>query len=283
MRCKGCQYPLWNLEARVCPECGKPFTPSEFEFVANSVRFCCPDCKQDYYGTGPRGHLVPPAFDCVRCHRHLTMDEMVLLPTEGVQEEQTRTDTMPWLERERIGRIKAWFQTILRALFEPTRLAKATPADSSPLQALWFAILTNGLYSVCAFGPLAVFLMVAMALPRGTPAGASLSVLLVIPIVLVSAVVTYAVAIPIWAGVVHLLLLLTGKTASGYGGTLRSLSYACGANIMNAIPCIGAYLGVISWIWIGALCCGDTKFPGPSLPAQSHFRRATPQSGPTSR
>ena len=84
MRCQGCDYPLWNLTARQCPECGRPFRPSEFRFVANSVRFCCPHCGQDYYGTGPVGHLVPVEFDCVRCHRRVHMDQMVLLPTEGV-------------------------------------------------------------------------------------------------------------------------------------------------------------------------------------------------------
>lgn len=27
MRCKRCDYPLWNLRDRKCPECGKPFAP----------------------------------------------------------------------------------------------------------------------------------------------------------------------------------------------------------------------------------------------------------------
>ena len=80
MQCKSCEYPLWNLKARQCPECGTPFTPSEFEFVINSVRYCCPHCNQAYYGTSEKGHLVPSEFDCVTCGRHLTMDEMVLLP-----------------------------------------------------------------------------------------------------------------------------------------------------------------------------------------------------------
>ena len=67
MRCKQCDYRLWNLTARRCPECGTPFLPSEFEFVPNSVQFCCPHCGQAYYGTDAKGHLVPPAFTCGRC------------------------------------------------------------------------------------------------------------------------------------------------------------------------------------------------------------------------
>src|SRR5688572_13451876 len=99
MRCTTCQYPLWNLPGRQCPECGTPFLPSEFTFVPNSVRFCCPGCGQDYYGTGPGGHLEPEQYDCVRCGRPVSMNEMVLLPTAGVEEKQTEVEVVPWLDR----------------------------------------------------------------------------------------------------------------------------------------------------------------------------------------
>jgi hypothetical protein len=59
MRCRTCEYALWNLRWRECPECGTPFRPSEFDFAPMSVRFCRPSCGQEYYGTGPRGHLSP--------------------------------------------------------------------------------------------------------------------------------------------------------------------------------------------------------------------------------
>ena len=72
------------LISRSCPECGVPFRPSDFEFAINSVQFCCPHCSQSYYGTGQRGHLVPVEFDCAACGRHIHMDDMALLPTEGV-------------------------------------------------------------------------------------------------------------------------------------------------------------------------------------------------------
>ena len=109
MRCKICDYRLWNLRSRVCPECGTPFKPSEFEFFLNSVQFCCLHCNQTYYGTGAKGHLVPAEFECVKCARQIHMDEMVLLPTEGIEEEQTKAHTMPWMERKKRGAVRAWF------------------------------------------------------------------------------------------------------------------------------------------------------------------------------
>ncbi len=115
MRCLQCDYTLWNLTARNCPECGASFAPSDYDFVVNSVRFCCPHCDQSYYGTGEKGHLHPNEFDCVGCGQHVHMDEMVLRPAEGLEEEQTQVDRMPWLERREHGPIRSWFSMIRRS------------------------------------------------------------------------------------------------------------------------------------------------------------------------
>ena len=37
MFCKSCNYPLWNINTRQCPECGAPFKPSDFQFALNEV------------------------------------------------------------------------------------------------------------------------------------------------------------------------------------------------------------------------------------------------------
>ena len=123
MRCRTCDYALWNLPARLCPECGAAFRPSDFEFVPNSVRFCCPHCDQVYYGTTATGHLEPDRFDCVRCGERIAMDEMVLRPHEGLAEHLTQLGSNPWLQRHRRGRFKAWCATIGAALVSPLRPA----------------------------------------------------------------------------------------------------------------------------------------------------------------
>ena len=99
MRCRTCDYRLWNLLERRCPECGTPFLPSQYEFFPNTIRFRCPHCDQSYYGTGEKGHLDPAEFDCVSCGRRIDMDQTVLEPTAGVDEDQTQTERVPWLER----------------------------------------------------------------------------------------------------------------------------------------------------------------------------------------
>jgi hypothetical protein len=82
VRCRGCEYPLWGLKPGPCPECGLAFKPSDYRFFPGSVKFICPGCSQDYYGTSKDGHLEPSSFACVRCARALTMDEMVVEPVQ---------------------------------------------------------------------------------------------------------------------------------------------------------------------------------------------------------
>lgn len=242
MRCKRCDYPLWNLRSRNCPECGAAFQPSEFEFVPNSVRFCCPGCGQEYYGTSPKGHLEPEAFRCVRCGQQVRMDDMVLLPAEGVEEARTRVETVPWLDRSRRGFFKGWLGTIGMSLAMPGRLAKAIPGNVGVLSALWFALLTGTLYGVLGCGLILLpMLLIGGPGAAGTLVGAAILVL-AIPIGL-------AATLGIWALMTHGVLRLTGETAGGLGRTTACLCYASGANVLLAIPCVGPYLLTVSWVW----------------------------------
>lgn len=257
MRCKSCDYPLWQIRDRRCPECGIGFKPSDFEFVLNSVRFCCPHCNQSYYGTGASGHLVPHEFDCVTCSRHITMDEMVLLPTEGVREEQTKVEMNPWLERREKGRIRAWFATVIQSMGTPGRLIRATPEQSSLLQATWYATVTNALYLLGGMSLIIVLFLVIGIISAftgtGGPGGGGIAGVMA-PVAVfigwaVGAVVAMIVGAFIWGAIAHGLLLLTGPTSAGIGRTMQCILYSSGTNIANAVPCLGFYIGWISAIW----------------------------------
>ncbi|MFH0980956.1 MAG: Yip1 family protein [Planctomycetota bacterium] len=245
MRCKTCDYRLWNLRSRQCPECGTPFRPSEFEFVPNSVQFCCPHCNQAYYGTGAHGHLVPPEFDCVSCSAHLQMDDMVLRPTAGLEEEETQVERMPWLERKVRGGLRAWLSTVRLALIGPGRLMRLTPLTSSTATAWWFAIFTHVvLLGIGAIPILLFWLVVGRMVGPGPGLWALMSMGLGgfwcggILGVLVSIVLEGLIA--------HGLLRLTGKTAGGLGRTYQAVCYSSGANVATAVPCLGWYFG---WLW----------------------------------
>ena len=255
MRCKACDYPLWNLPARRCPECGAAFKPSDFEFTINSVQFCCPHCRQPYYGTGERGHLVPSKFDCVNCGQRVDMDEMVLLPTEGVKEEQTVVDSMPWLERGKgISGPKAWWLTVWRGMSSPTRLMRATPLESSGGAAVWFGLTVNMLGLVLGMGVMIVFFLIVGMGAGGRMGGGGPFMILGLASMLLGWVVSVAVMLAVWGLLTHALLCLGGKRAGTLARTYQALGYSAGPMIICAIPCLGVYLSLVGWIWwmIGA-------------------------------
>jgi hypothetical protein len=244
MRCQTCDYPLWNLRSRTCPECGAPFLPSAFDFVPNSVRFCCPDCGQDYYGTSERGHLVPDSFNCVKCGRATRMDEMVLLPTEGVREEQTRVDVVPWLDRSRVGFLKGWLGTIWMVLFKPGRLAAALPTEGGLGSAAWFALLTSTLFGLLGGTIFFVPLLLSGAGAGGlfAAAGPLIGFVIGVPITVIT-------CLAIWSAAAHGLLRITGKTSHGISRTAICFCYASAAGFLAAIPCLGIYFVPVTWVW----------------------------------
>jgi hypothetical protein len=246
MRCKGCDYTLWNIRARECPECGSSFKPSDFSFTLNSVRFCCPHCMQDYYGTGPQGELVPRAFTCVSCNTPIDMDEMVLLPTEGVAEEITRPDTMPWLERSKIGFFRALSGTVVRSMGAPGRLIELVPDDHPPTSALIYAAIVGAIIVLVGLSPMALFILIPASVGGAGGAaawagGSAGSVLFLIA--------AWVVILLVWGAASHLVLRATGATAKGIGRTYHAFGYATGANILMAIPCIGPQFFVVFALW----------------------------------
>jgi len=212
MRCRTCDYLLWNSRERRCPECGTPCLPSEYEFVANSVAFCCPHCDQAYYGTGPKGHVNPQEFDCVSCGRHIHMDEMVLRPAEGVDDDETEAERVPWLERNRRGRIRAWFSTVGMALVAPVRLMQGHTGTSRIGQAWWFAIVTSILLGLGIAALFLPFFVLPMVLPPVAGPGGPGAGFVVLGVfggfvgVLAGVVLVVVVGIALWGLVSHGLL-----------------------------------------------------------------------------
>ncbi len=257
MRCKTCDYRLWNLTERRCPECGSPFRPSEFEFAPNTVQFCCPHCRQPYYGTDEKGLLDPRSFDCVACGRPVDLDETVLLPTEGVEEEQTSPYVTPWLRRDKRGWVRAWLTTVGLGLVQPAKLMRGVPLNSPGWRASLFALITLFVTVAVSILPLGLIVLLPM-MAAGTPGGAVPPLYVVVGLIgqCLLATAVSMVALVIWTLLVHLVLRLTGPTAGRMGRTHQALAYSTGGNAASAVPCLGLYLG---WIWWVASAVGTVK------------------------
>ena len=247
MRCRTCEYPLWNLSTRQCPECGTPFVPSEYEFMLNSVKYCCPDCGQEYYGTGINGHLVPVEFDCLNCHRHLHMDEMVLLPRDGVSERQTEFQSIPWIDRSRRGYISSWIRTIGWSMAKPRQLAEGFPIEGGLGHAFKFAI------SLWIFGlllGLSIFIALVIAISLGTGSGFGLYDAYRMLFLVGSSIVIGLLGTLIWGVIAHLILAITGGATYPINRTLALCYLANGPMILLSVPCLGVYcFGPVGLSW----------------------------------
>jgi hypothetical protein len=271
MHCTQCQYPLWDLAARVCPECGKPFAPSEYTFVNSSVQFLCPHCRQDYYGMGERGHLVPSEFDCVRCGQRIREDEMLVLPTRGVREEQTVGARLPWLRREK-GRVDAAFRTLGLAMFAPAALARGlcaqtgqtnvTPGQTRLRDAIWFAIICLGgvgaivgigcAILVTAMGVLIFSAQGGGAMTPGQQAGLG-GVQTGAYLTLFMFVVPLATTM-LWALCTHGLLVSFARPCAGISRTIECFAYASAVFIAGILlVCVWPSMVVlVPWVGLSA-------------------------------
>ncbi len=270
MKCRSCSYSLWNIRTRTCPECGTGFKPSDFTFVAQNVRFCCPHCSQAYYGTDANGLLEPRQFECVRCGEAITLDEMVLLPAEGVRDEDTEPVVNPWLARPRRGWFKPMLSTAGRGMISPRVLMSRKPAAGDTRRAWSFALLML----VLGMFALAITILVVLAVGLGTAlstagqmgaasaagggAPATRGGLIWMAITWVTglsggALVALGVALVlfvlVWSLIAHAVLMVTGPRSGSLGVTQQSILFTSGAMLPALVPCVGINLVPVLLIW----------------------------------
>ncbi|HRJ49847.1 MAG: hypothetical protein KF787_06525 [Phycisphaeraceae bacterium] len=243
MQCVACHYLLWNIRDRRCPECGSDFRVSEHTFRPGSVQFRCPHCEQPYFGTDPEsGHLVPRTFDCVRCSNRIDMDEMVLLPAQGVGEGEA-TERHPWIERRR-GLFFAWVHTVALSCFSPVRLIRLTRERDAARPAMMFMLVTLAIAFACGLGMLMLFVLTAGGMVGGYSFASMTRMLAAfcIPFAVLAG------AIGAWLLVTHGVLAITGTTL-GLRRTTHAICYSCGPVVLASIPCLGMYVIPFAALW----------------------------------
>ena len=250
MRCRKCNYLLWNIAPGRCPECGETFVPSEFCFRPGTVNFICPHCGQAYLGTDKSGLLQPRSFVCAKCDRDVSIDQMVVRPAPGLKDSATEAIVCPWLDKKRFGRWSGFWSTVKQSLIRPSEVGRAITLSGRTGSAVHFAWLCSlvgfsGIFFIYVLlGLLFIPAMGGSSGPTVTALIAGVGVLLLV--LLVSAILWVIVGIGLWAVLAHGILLLSGPRESGLGTTYRALLYGQGPTVINGIPICGSYVG---WIW----------------------------------
>ena len=255
MRCRECEYPLWNIPPGPCPECGAAFRPSEFEFMPASVAFCCPECDQAYFGTAYNGHLIPRSFACRSCSARIDMDSMSVRPAADRPEALQMQGIAP-CTRSDIGSFKKWWGTFAWSVGKPGQLMASVPVDRSLGLACRFVIplmLLAGLGLAIPIILLSQNLLFGRAWNTLTPGTATKVVGLGL-LVTLGTILVMLIGFALWAALAHLTLVVFGNRTHGYGRTLSSLLFASGPLLVFAFPCIGLYCaGPAVPIWMFVL------------------------------
>lgn len=262
MKCKGCGYSLWNVPGRTCPECGRGFLPSEFEFRANAVEFCCPGCMQQYYGSDAYGLPVPRAFECVRCHAPCDLDSMILRAAPGVAEDSVELHRVPWEDPLAGGIIRRFFATVRDGMTRPSRIGSALRGDVVARRATWYAFAVLSVIAVpTALGFMAITLMAPLLSAVNTRSGGAAlrntiwEAFLGASAVLAGWMIAGLLGLAFFAWLTTLTLRMCGERVP-WKVVWCSFGYALGPTVLMAVPCLGIYCGSTPlgiW-WIVAAC-----------------------------
>lgn len=165
-----------------------------------------------------------------------------------------------WERRAELGVFAGFFGTLKKSLFSPDPFWRSVRPDGSLWDALSYAWINNAIYALLAMPIAALQMRMSMGdLPRDTPqaeevarffaAFMTVQNMAVLGVVLA---VLAPVLVLINSAVFHLALLMVGGAKSGFGATVRALSYGSGPWLLSWVPCLNffaALYGLVLQIW----------------------------------
>ena len=177
----------------------------------------------------------------------------------------------PWEDRATLGVVKAAWETIKIVLTQPSQVFATMKRDGGLASPLLFVVMVGGsglalsyLYSALLQGVMLSFMGAAASANSGGPnpfaamgLSAGFTVWMMLGMIVLSPVIVVVTAF-IWAGLMHLGLMLFKGANQPFEATMRLTCYALGSGwSLCAIPVCGSSVGGI-WA-IVVMCLGLSK------------------------
>ena len=242
MKCANCDYLLFNLTQPVCPECGQSFVTEQYIFTHGEVSFHCPHCDQAYYGNDERGLPTPRAFECVKCHQHIELQQMRVVPQVEGACGYIGGRGSPWDRRKELGVVRAWWDTFKMILTEPSRFFRDHTGRSFS-EAYLFAVIST-YAGVIPLYALQVGIQMLFMNVQGMGMPISVFLLMIVGFALIGPLV-YPIFSAINAAFIQVGLYFLVPHRKPWDATYRCVLYSMAPNALQAVPFCGGYVAPI--------------------------------------
>ena len=197
------------------------------------------------------GHELPnpvPRF-CTYCGAPTSPTSGIIMPAgEGPAQPPPRY-YCPWEDRAKLGFWKAFWDTLKSILTQPTEFYQKLEPEGNLGSAIGFAVLTGSIGAIVGILwqiPFQLFQSAIISTHNPSMAVGQTAFQMVLMIVV-------AITAPLWvliglfiiSAITHFVLWLLGGANKSFTATIRVVSYAMSAAILNIIPFCGGFIGTI--------------------------------------
>ncbi len=189
---------------------------------------------------------------CPHCGKEIAEGQAFCRHCGGAIAEQpaasARTQT-PWENRAALGFFKAFFATLKESLFNPGQFFKSMPVFGGIADPLVYALIA-GMVGMTISYAWQILLEQSFSgfMPAELRGAAGYQLFQGVGIAIAGLIIPIAIIVMLflWAGILHVCLLLVRGATNGFEATFRAAAYSYGANIFMAVPLCG---GIIALVW----------------------------------
>jgi hypothetical protein len=155
----------------------------------------------------------------------------------------------PWEDRPQLGILKGLLRTLRTSLFNPSQFFRSMNVSGGLTEPMLYALIV-GMSGIMVFYFWQILLQGLMpaSLTSEMRGSAGLNIFSGVGMAVVAIIMPFVIIIHtfLWAGLLHLVLLMVQGAKNGFEATFRTVAYSYGSNVFLMIPFCG---GIIAGIW----------------------------------
>ncbi|MBW1729459.1 MAG: zinc-ribbon domain-containing protein [Deltaproteobacteria bacterium] len=208
-----------------CPYCGFSRHVPKEKIPPNAKWAVCPRCRQRF-----------------EFYQDIRFEEA---GPEGTEKGPRHRQASPWERRGELGFWQAASQTFKGVMFAPDKLFSQLSFEAGKKEPLAFGLLAGSIGSM--FGFFWQLVLVSLGVVAfGPPILGHLGMWFIFLMMIVIVPILVLVGLYVYAGVLHLLLLIVRGAQNGFEATFRVVCFSQATQILGIVPFLG---GWVAGIW----------------------------------